>query len=279
MGSTGTVLVLLGVGAVIFLLVMYGFIDIPFLHRQEPNQWRIDISAATEGGTVDNIQALASVNPRGIIFVDANEPLQVNASDFAGWIFSYWLFDNATYGETPYVVIPAQASNSTHTLIAVFEPKIIAFQITPIIVATRGSQGGSHTAPIMFNFINNEPVTLGNVRLKLNDPYGVFVVFYVQRSWYATGYAEVMDVLNAYASENVLFNSKFSPFSAGNYYINPSTTSTFAVGACNRVGYLISSDIPAGTYNLTWEIQFTVASGSFSEPPELTIPWQVTILG
>ena len=267
MGSTGTVLVLLGVGAIIFLLVMFGFINIPFLNRGEPDQWRIDISAASEGGTVTNIQALASVNPRGTIFVDPNTPLQVNASDFAGWAFSYWIFDNATYGETPYVVVPAQEPNSTHTLVAVFEPKIPVFQIPTKLTTTKGI-----TSNIYLNlvFTENNPIQLYNIHLKLNDPYGVFSSVKVLKLW--NNGAFYTPCLNAFSYDDVLFNGE----TVRERYRNLDSTKKDNL---LQTQYTTSSSIPAGTYNLTWEIQFTVASGTFSEPPELIIPWQVTILG
>lgn len=269
MGNTGTVAVLVGVGVLVALLVMWGFIDIPFLHRQEPNQWRIDISAATEGGTVDNIQALASVNPRGITFVDANVPLQVNASDFAGWAFSYWLFDNATYGETPYVVVPAQAPNSTHTLVAVFEPKVPTFEIMPNKTFTKGASG-----EVVLTIKNNENVELTSVYLKLNDPYGVFSTCNIFTRWHSSSgnwQRTWRTCLNQYSSEKISFT--INDYGINNYNMVPLSQNSIGIQ------YGISSSIPAGTYNLTWEIQFTVSSGSFSEPPELTIPWQVTILG
>jgi hypothetical protein len=273
MGSTGTVLVLLGVGAVVFLLVMYGFIDIPFLHTQEPDQWRIDISAATEGGTVTNIQALASVNPRGTIFVDPNTPLQVNASDFAGWAFSYWIFDNSSYGETPYVVVPAQEPNSTHTLVAVFEPKIPAFQITPNVVTTKGV-----TLEKILNLKLNENVTIHNIHLKLNDEYGVFTSAEVCKGWGSAGsigqnywVRRYTNCLNGFSVDQVAFNSESAGYAS--FGLEGNTDNAL------HSKFSISNSIASGTYNLTWEIQFTVTSGSFSEPPELIIPWQVTILG
>lgn len=269
MGNTGTALVLVSTVVIIALLVMYGFIDIPFLDTQEPNQWRIDISAASEGGIVTNLQALASINPRGTVFVDPNVPLQVNASDFAGWTFSYWLFDNATYGEIPYVVVPAQAPNSTHTLVAVFEPKISAFQITPDKTFTKGS-----VIPSMYLvFTNNEAASITGVRLKLNDPYGVFSAFTIEDN-YVSSYG---NVLNMYLTNFVEF---YNPDSlVRTTTINANSALYIAiVGGSTRYS-VVSDTIASGVYNLTWEIQFTVSSGSFSEPPELTIPWQVTIIG
>lgn len=257
MGS-GTVAVLVGVGVIIVLLVMWGFIDIPFLHTQKPNQWRIDISAATEGGTVDNIQALAAVNPRGIIFVEPNEPLQVNASDFAGWAFSFWLFDDSEYGSNPYVVIPAQASNSTHTLVAVFEPKIPAFQITPILTTVKGA-----SSFVTLRLQNNEDATITSVKLKLKDENNVFISMGAHVHKFAGNAPH--DVLNEFGDV------------IGSDYLSNTLEAHSMVNIVFE--YKSNPNISSGTYNLTWEIQFSVVNGSFSEPPELTIPWQVTILG
>lgn len=268
MGNLGAAAVLFGVGIIIFLLVMFGFINIPFFNQREPNQWSVDISAASSGGAISNFQALVAVNPRGIIFVDANKPLQVNASDFEGWAFSSWLFDDADFGDTPYVVVPAQAPNSSHTLIAIFAEKLPTFQIRDQITSTANSQGS-----YLLYFKNNGEADISNIKIKLNDPYGVFAYFDVI-GYQGTYSAEATNILNQYSRYPVTFRLTL-PFDPNTGYdtLSANQEKPFAGG------YVISPNIGAGTYELSFNILFTVSAGQFSEPPELTIPWQVTIIG
>lgn len=274
MGDISAALVLIGVGIVIFLLVMFGFIDIPFLNQRKPNQWSVDISAASSGGAISNFQALAAVNPRGTIFVDANKPLQVNASDFEGWTFSSWLFDDADFGDTPYVVVPAQASNSSHTLVAVFELKLPAFEISPNLVAVKGT-----TVIMRLNLKNNENADISQISLKLNDPFGIFdgadLVDEIRHGSSIGG-----NQWTAYYSGSAL--NAFCPvvFTDESHTLLRQSSQIFMIGTTGYgTGFRISSTVAAGTYHLSWSIQFTVSGGTFSEPPDLTIPWDVTILG
>jgi hypothetical protein len=125
--------------------------------------------------------------------------------------------------------------------------------------------------------VNNGGASVKNVQIRLNDPYGVFSQF------------NIFTYFDSYLNRITIFVSAGT--SALNKYVQPYAANhvTFAVPAQSKTafttrcewygGYIVNPAIEAGTYHLSWSILFTVSSGSFAEPPNLTIPWDVTVIG
>lgn len=75
--------------------------------------WSVTISSQPVAGGV--------TSPSGVQSVLTTSSLTVNASANVGYVFKNWVFDGAVISNSTIVVIPQEASGSTHTLIASFE--------------------------------------------------------------------------------------------------------------------------------------------------------------
>jgi hypothetical protein len=268
MGSGTNAVILIAIIVAAVLLWQGGYFN-RFINK---NGWSIDISVSPPSS--------GFASPTGHQSVDKGKPLMVNASASEGYSFQNWVLDGSQVsGGTPVISIPAQAINSTHTLVAVFIAKSPTFEITPAITASVGTTL-SPSLSRLFYIQNHGAATITNIQLKLNDPYGVFTSATVSTGWLYV-YVNYNPVGGWWdiATENCL--NTWSPNLAMDFNGASAQTMTLNAGATNffLFGDMISSSIQAGTYHLSWSIKFTVSSGSFSSSPILTIPWDVTVIG
>lgn len=215
-------------------------------------------------------------SPSGLNNLSEFESVTVYATAKSGFVFSHWLFDGEEAGVTPSITIPYQTVNSSHELTAYFLQKSAAFEISPPKTLVKGSY-----SEFYLNLKCNENVEIADVRVKLNDPHGVFSMFHVANTWWRSSIATgclSSSALNRF-SNKVIFNIN-SKWGSGSYSVGIGTH-TFLCGHIGSIGegVTVSNSIKSGTYHLTFEIIFTIESGSFSNPPILTIPWDVTIIG
>jgi hypothetical protein len=271
--------------AIMVMVAIILFALVSGLFTQKPaNSWQLNISSTpTNAG---------STSPSGTIYININNSLTVNAYSNSNWTFSFWSYDGANISQTANITISPQQINSTHTLVANFILRLPAFQITPNKIFTPGI-----ATSFALTFTNNEDVTIKNVRFKLNDQYGIFTKFGVAYQ-YKQGTSngginpsyywkhENLNALNVYsgdgyATAGTVFEINGGSINGGTstYIVQPHSSIQFYCGDDYwGLNPTVSSTIQAGVYHLTWNIYFEVSSGTFSEAPSLTIPWDVTII-
>jgi hypothetical protein len=272
MGSTSGFV--LGVAVVVVAAFLfwqfYGRFGLPWIPNLNNQEWAVNIS-------VDPyiLFDAPQTEPSGLVILDKTQSLTVTATGTHSWAFRYWLFDNASVSEQPIITIEAQTVNTTHSLVAVFAVRNPTFEITPDMTFTKGTVFSTS-----LQFTNNGDATIRDVQIKLNDPSGVFKTFLVV--------AEPVYMAGTYAGdiENKWLSTLRGPYvcftlntnhNSDAWLLPAHSTKTFYVGTPNKSQ--VSETINAGVYHLTFEIRFTVVSGEFSNPPDLTIPWDVTVLG
>ncbi|MFA5365477.1 MAG: hypothetical protein WC325_09900 [Candidatus Bathyarchaeia archaeon] len=285
MGDTGDMGVVLVVAAVVLL---FAFVFWPAWTAMTGPTWNIEASVSP----VDS----GSVSPAGNNTVRVNQSITFSALDNENFTFQNWIFDNANYGAQPQISIPAQSVNSTHKLIAVFVPKSPAFEIIPPKTFVRGQ-----VTNFLLTLNNNAGTDISSVQVKLNDPYGVFDDFVAVTGWhweqlgggtqpYGANYISVGACLNQYITyghdslNTLLFDSTSSANGHRNILAHSSATFQCGgiLGTYNSFDWggdvKVSSTITPGTYHLSWDIIFNIDSGSFYSPPNLTVPWDVTVM-
>ncbi len=276
MGNKANAVIIIAVVAVIFLLIFTPFGSLllnMFKGSSSQTDWRVEISTSPAGaqGRVE-AEGLSPFN--NLVSVAQGDNLHVEAFPSEGWLFESWEFDGEIYSFTPQITLSPQEKNSSHVLVALFEPISPTFQIRNDLMTTSTIQDN-----YMLYFKNNGEADISNIRIKLNDPYGVFD--YIDVIYYAGTYSSlsgniytethVDNFLNQYSYHAIIFNPQYSGGNSGTLLADQELYF--------KGGYKISPTIAAGTYELSFSIIFTVISGEFSEPPELTIPWEVSILG
>jgi len=107
---------------------------ISFLGPMPPDQqWSVQITSSIKEST----------NPYGVVNVDSNDNLTVNALQISGYVFNVWIFDGIDYSSNSTITIPAQSKGTQHALYAVFtntNPKLIStynwfpFQLIGLII-------------------------------------------------------------------------------------------------------------------------------------------------
>ena len=268
MGSTtNTLATIIVIGLVVILVFAWWKGYFPIGDGADINQpsWQIVItSEPIYGGTT---------TPSGLNSIAEHRALTVTASSSEGYTFSHWVFDNITGYTQPVLTIPSQLVNSTHSLVAVFLAKIQLIEISPSKTLTVGS-----SFTFALDIKNNVDADLYNFEMKLNDPNGVFKIFYVvTQNVYRAGTYQA-DIENKWSQS---LKGPYIAFTLDlfktDYLLPAHSTKQFYVGIRNLSQ--VSPTIPAGTYHLSFSLRFTVANGTFQGPPELTVPWEVTILG
>lgn len=76
--------------------------------------WNLNVSASPASGGI--------VAPSGSISIVQGQSVTVNATPYSGYMIQGWEFDGVGYPTSPSFTVPAQAINTTHTLIAYFTP-------------------------------------------------------------------------------------------------------------------------------------------------------------
>jgi hypothetical protein len=276
-GAAGGLLTAIVIIIILLLLLNWlGFLNfggVNLHHQPFPNGWIV---------TVSSTPLLAgSTTPSGRVGVQSGSTMNATATALSGYSFSKWIFDNVTLGAQPYIIIQAQAVNSTHSLLAVFVPSVPAFTISPPLITTVGS---SFTfRPTLQNNLNS---TISQVGIRLNDPNHIFTNFQVdsQLQVFMAGhnlwplsclnevvqpiifpdYSHMIPIINVFGSQ------------VDSYPTCHSTVNPHSAAPLELIGS-VSKTAPAGVYTLSFDLYY-VASGTYTSAPITNIPWTVTIL-
>lgn len=265
----GFVLAIIVVGFILLLLFTpFGDFLTSFFSRTEASgNWYANVYANPING--------GSVSPSGNVSVPFGESLNIEAVASEGWYFKEWSLNGTFYSTTPIVEVPTYNENTTVNLVATFEIEVTTFEITP----SRSFVAGSSNVYLEFWLKNNGDADITNIKLKLNDPYGIFESFtvpYSKTSQVATHWLVMESVLNRWMSNYLYFGGAIS--FVDHRTVESHSENVFYAGSSYTYGPIkVSADAESGTYVLFWEISFQIASGQFSEPPTLIIPWEVTI--
>jgi hypothetical protein len=175
------------------------------------------------------------------------------------------MLDNSTFGDMPTVTVPAQTRGTEHTLKALFEARVQVFVLSP---AAMTFSAGSHST-FDLTIQNNGDFNMSNLRMKLNDPEGVFNNFPVLVSYQYPNYLTWKNCVNQWVSP-VGYNGGVVPsdiVSGGSLRLD--------VGL--DAAQCVVNSVAAGVYHLSFSFTFTASGGGVA--PLLTVPWDVTVLG
>jgi hypothetical protein len=248
------------IGVIILLILLFLWWNC----SRTQDSWFVDVSVSPLGA--------GSVSPSGNVSVAVNQSRMFEASAAAGYSFLNWVFDGRNLGSQPQLSLPSQTVNFSHILIAVFEHDAWNpnnyFEILPDKQFVVGSSN-------FFDLFikSNDTAVNSEIRVKLNDPYGVFSSFTVQNQG---EYNRTFDSV---------LNTWLNGWGLNDYLWDPHTASSLVLAANSQEAFpcasIVNPNIAPGVYHLSWDIRSTFlypvggVVGSILYP---AIPWSVTIL-
>lgn len=126
--------------------------------------WYVTISVSPAGS--------GTTSPSGLTFLKTGELLNVSATSAVNYTFVSWVLDNRTVSSASTMVIKAETTNGTHTLVATFQAKTTPPQATDISFYPSPTlrRGQNYTVNLFFR---NNYKYLNNVHVRMERLYEI----------------------------------------------------------------------------------------------------------